>query len=100
MRHYEFAAQAEIDLFEMSARVAVDNEPAALDLLERVQSECDSLVDNPGLGRAREELIENLRSAPVGDYVIFYRPADYGIQVIRILHGDRDLKDPIEHWED
>jgi len=28
---------------------------------------------------------------PVGNYVIFYRPIEDGIVVIRVLHGARDL---------
>ena len=32
-----------------------------------------------------------LRSLPLGNYIIFYRPIDDGIEVVRILHGARDL---------
>jgi toxin ParE1/3/4 len=28
---------------------------------------------------------------PLGNYIIFYRPIDDGIEVVRILHGARDL---------
>ncbi len=43
------------------------------------------------MGRKREELAPLLRSFPVGNYVIFYRPASGGIQIIRVLHGARDV---------
>jgi plasmid stabilization system protein ParE len=49
-----------------------------------------SQLDNP-LGRARLELAPNLRSLLVGDYVMFYRPIDDGIEVVRVLHGARDI---------
>jgi toxin ParE1/3/4 len=49
------------------------------------------LRDNPLAGRARPELAENVRSFPVGNYVIFYRPLQDGIEIVRVLSGYRDL---------
>jgi toxin ParE1/3/4 len=43
------------------------------------------------MGRHREELAAELRSFLVDNFVIFYRPMDGGIEVVRILHGARDL---------
>jgi len=40
---------------------------------------------------ARPELALAVRSFPVGNYVIFYRPHGDGIVVIPVLHGARDL---------
>jgi toxin ParE1/3/4 len=36
-------------------------------------------------------LSEGLRSFPVGDYLVFYREADQGIEIVRVLHGSRDI---------
>jgi len=36
----------------------------------------------------------------VGNDIIFYRPNDYGIDVIRILHGARDIKALMETESD
>ena len=46
---------------------------------------------SPGIGRPRAELQADLRSFPVGRYVLFYRPIKGGIEVARVLHGMRDL---------
>lgn len=43
------------------------------------------------LGRTREELSPRLRSWVIGRYVIFYRPMEAGIEIVRILQGARDL---------
>jgi len=43
------------------------------------------------MGRLRDELADGLRSFPVGRYVIFYRPIPKGIEIVRVLHGARDL---------
>jgi toxin ParE1/3/4 len=44
------------------------------------------------IGRARPELLTDLRSLPFGPYVIFYLPRKRGIEVVRVLHGARDLE--------
>ncbi|MBM3832603.1 MAG: type II toxin-antitoxin system RelE/ParE family toxin [Verrucomicrobia bacterium] len=43
------------------------------------------------MGCRREGLTPHLRSFPVANHLIFYRPMDGGIEVARILHGARDL---------
>jgi len=32
-----------------------------------------------------------LRSLPVGNYLVFYLPLDDGIEVVRVLHGSREI---------
>jgi toxin ParE1/3/4 len=43
------------------------------------------------MGRARPELRPDLRSFPVGRFVIFYREVRDGIEIVRVLRGARDL---------
>jgi toxin ParE1/3/4 len=45
----------------------------------------------PEIGKRRFDLAPGLRSLAVGNYVIFYRPVSEGIQIIRVLHGARDI---------
>jgi len=52
-------------------------------------------AEYPNFGRPREELAARLRSFPVRryrNYLVFYRPIADGIQVIRVLHGARNLR--------
>jgi toxin ParE1/3/4 len=84
-------SQAELDRVEIALRIARDNPAAADRLLETVDEKCRLLARMPEMGRQRFDLAPNLRSLPVGDYVIFYRPVPDGIQVIRVLHGARDI---------
>lgn len=42
-------------------------------------------------GRSREELAPGLRSLAFGRYVVFYMPLPDGIDVVRVLHGSRDI---------
>jgi plasmid stabilization system protein ParE len=44
------------------------------------------------LGRNRDELMENVRSFPIDDYLIFYSAIEAGIEVLRVVSGYRDLE--------
>ncbi|MEH2470692.1 hypothetical protein V1281_000066 [Nitrobacteraceae bacterium AZCC 2161] len=48
-------------------------------------------ADNRQAGRDRPELAPNLRSFPVGNYVIFYIPGSHGIKVLRVLNARQDI---------
>ena len=48
------------------------------------------------MGRSREELVPKLRSFPVGNYVIFYQPISDGVEIVRVLHGSRDIESLFE----
>ncbi|MDF5721398.1 MAG: type II toxin-antitoxin system RelE/ParE family toxin [Rhizonema sp. PD37] len=39
--------------------------------LQKIESKLKMLVETPGIGRKRDELVPNLRSFPVGNYLIF-----------------------------
>jgi len=79
------------DLIEIWKYVAAGNEHAADDLLDHIEKVLELLGQSPLLGRARKELSRDVRSFPVGNYVIFYTPRKTGITVVRVLSGYRDL---------
>lgn len=83
--------QANLDLVEIAFHIAEENPAAADRWLDLIDEKCQRLAHAPEIGRRREDLAPHLRSFPVGNFVIFYRPAADGIQLIRILHGARDL---------
>ena len=59
--------------------------------LEGIEERCHTLGQFPMMGVSREELLPSLRSLVVGNYVVFYLPIEYGIDVVRVLHGMRDI---------
>jgi len=83
--------QAESDLDEIWWHIAQENPDAADQLLDRMDERCNTLAQFPFIGASRDELMLTLRSLPVGNYVIYYLPLDDGIEVIRVLHGSRDI---------
>ncbi len=80
------------DLVEIWEYIAEDSEARADAFVETIDRKFRALAENPGMGRTRDELAEGVRSFPVGRYIIFYRSLMDGIEVVRILHGARDLK--------
>ncbi len=82
---------ANLDLVEAALRIAEENPAAADRWLDIIDEKCRLLSQMPELGRRRDDLASGLRSFPVGNFVVFYRPIADGIQIIRILHGARDI---------
>ena len=85
-------SQAEIDLLELWCSIAAHSITAADKFLDTINGKLQTLSTQPKMGRLREEFAPSLRSFPVGDYVIFYQPLEDGIEVTRVIHGSRDLK--------
>lgn len=82
------------DLADIWAYIAEDSQGQADAFAARINRDFRLLARQPNLGRARPELLAGLRSMPVGSYVIFYIPHSRPrrIEVVRVLHGARDLK--------
>lgn len=84
--------QAEIDLLDIWCSVGQESITAADKLLESLEKKFQTLSIHPQMGRIREEFSRSLRSFSTGTYVIFYKPIEDGIEVIRVLHGARDIE--------
>ena len=83
--------KAKADLIEIWDYIADDSEIRADAFIQTIDKKFHILVIEPLLGVARDEIEAELRSFPVGRYVIFYRRISDGIEIIRVLHGARDL---------
>ena len=80
------------DYDEIWSYIAVRNLDAAdRSLVLQFDATLAVIASAPKMGRETGELAANLRCFPVGSYLIFYRPIEDGIQLIRILHGARDI---------
>jgi toxin ParE1/3/4 len=90
--------QALSDVEESAVYIGLDSPVIALRFIEAVEETLRLLVKNPEIGPprtfSRNELI-GLRVFPVKGFdkhLVFYLPTEEGIEVMRILHGARDLK--------
>jgi len=82
---------AAADIFEIWDYIADDSMTAADRWIDQLDQQFELLATQPLMGRARDELAHRVRSFPVGRYVIFYESIDDGIDVVRVLHGARDI---------
>ena len=91
--------RAKSDLVEIWDYIADHSEARADAFVDMIDQKLLALASNPGMGRSRNELAERLRSFAVGRYVIFYRPIPEGVEIVRVLHGSRDI-DALFHPDD
>lgn len=84
--------RAEEDIEDIWSFVAGRDMEAADRLINSITNQFDHLLAYPEAGRARHDLLVNLRSFPAKSYVIFYQPTEDGIEIFRVLHGSRDIQ--------
>jgi len=88
---------AEEDLTEAYLYIGADSPDAAERLLDAVEEAVQFLLENPGVGRLRDfrsPRAQGVRSWVVKgfqSYLVFYRPDGDDLEVVRFLHGARDL---------
>ena len=66
-------------------------------LVQRVLAVCRLYADQPRAGWLHEELAVGVRACRCGPYLVFYRPRADGIDILRVLHGRRDIA---AQWQD
>jgi toxin ParE1/3/4 len=88
--------QVEADLWEQAAHIAAGNVGAAERFLAAVEETFSLLAKQPLLGaavRSRRAALADIRVWAVSDFrnwLIFYRPTDDGVEIVRVLHAARD----------
>src|SRR5215468_7197472 len=89
--------QAEADLLEIASFIAEDNLDAAERFVDAAEAAFTQLAALPSIGLTvpfQSALAQGLRVWRVEGferYLIFYRPGESGIEVVRILHAARDF---------
>ena len=94
---YLLAESADRDIDEHFLFIAQHSHEAAIRFFENTVSTLERLAEMPELGQmehfGKKELAD-LRVWQVRgfkNYLIFYRPIERGIEVIRVLHAARDI---------
>ncbi len=88
-----YAPAADDDLADIVAHIAQDKPDAAMRWLKKLRKTCDTFATQPKMGEQRPGFgVKGCRCFSVGNYVVFFRPSEDGIEVARIIHGNRDLR--------
>ena len=94
---FAFLQSAEQDVEEIVDYISHDSAQAAATFRVALQHVCELLVELPEAGSARtfrNPEMKGVRMLPVrkfNNYLIFYRSAPGGLEIVRIVHGARDL---------
>lgn len=94
---YSFKPQARRDVVEIAAAIAADNPSASRAFLKALEDTCKNLAAMPEIGSRRtfrHPALKDVRMLPVNkfnSYLIFYQPMQNVIEIVRIVHGARDL---------
>lgn len=81
------------DLAEIGRYIAEKSQSreTALRFLDNVSTRCELYASQPALGEHCPDLGANVRQFAVGNYIVFYEGMADGIQILRVLHGSRDV---------
>ena len=87
------AARAEEDLIDIWFAIAQDSPANADRFLDVLNDRIGSLADFPERGAARPEIGKGVRILVEGNHLILYRASATGVEVMRVVHGARELRD-------
>lgn len=82
---------AERDLIDIWTYIATDNPDAADRLLDAIADRIEQLRKHPRMGRLRPDIAADARFLPIGNYVVLYRLTDEVVEIVRVVHGARDV---------
>jgi plasmid stabilization system protein ParE len=93
MGRYLLTNPAKADISEIAAYIRESNPSASKKVRRELQDAMRQLADFPGMGHIRDDLAnESLRVWSVYAYLIIYRPESKPLQILRVVHGARDLR--------
>lgn len=86
-----FRPQAQEDLLTIYEYIAEDSPANETRFIDRLESVCALLAEQPRMGKVRLELQPaGIHSFPADDYLIFYWVQGDTLEVINIIHASRD----------
>ncbi len=96
-RRVVFTEPADLDVDELFAYIARGNLDAGVRFLDALDKTTRTLARFPAMGKPRRPPragLDDVRSRAVAgfaNFLVFYRPVERGIEVVRVLHGARDI---------
>jgi len=83
--------RADEDLIEIWHHIAIDNPAAADRMLDAIEARWLLLARNPFSGPARDDIMPGVRHLVTGHYLTLYRVTETAVELLRVLHGRRDM---------
>jgi toxin ParE1/3/4 len=90
---FRISPEAEADIETTVLFISDENPSAARRWHAEILISFERLGEMPRLGIARRDIRPDFRTLPYRNYVILYREVDYGVEIIRVIHGARQWED-------
>jgi plasmid stabilization system protein ParE len=88
---------AKADLLKSWTTLEGDNPSAILKVVDALNDAMQLLAENPGIGHLRPDLTpQDVRFWSVFRYLVIYRPDTKPLEIVRVLHGKRDVRRLLE----
>ena len=93
MKRFVLTKTAERDLDKIKSYLGEKAGPATTRrVMKEIRRAFDLLGRNPGVGHVRQDVIDRpVKFWPLYSYLIVYDPETKPVQIMRVLHGMRDL---------
>src|SRR5690242_6411404 len=93
MSQYILSRRAKVDVQQIWNHIADENIDAADKVKDELRSAMRKLAEMPGLGHRRSDILNpQYRFWSVFSYLIAYLPDTRPLQIVRVVHGARDLR--------
>lgn len=94
MTRFRLSPEARQDIRDIWSYIARDSLEMAYRVRRTLQESCGMLARNPYIGHQRDDLTsrQDILFWPVYSYLIIYRPATKPVDILRILHGARNVR--------
>ena len=90
-RRFILSPDAQRDYEEIWDYIAADSVLAADNVVDTFTEKFALIATQSDIGKSHPELGEGLRAFRASRYMIFYRKIEDGIEVVRVIHGARDI---------
>ncbi|MEI9407774.1 type II toxin-antitoxin system RelE/ParE family toxin [Mesorhizobium salmacidum] len=89
---YRLLPQATVDLESIGDYIANHDLRAAVRLVDALERRWDLLTLHPFSGAPRDDIAPDIRHLIVGEYLTLYRVGGDAIEILRVLHGRRNIE--------
>lgn len=96
MMRLTYLPAAVADLREIALYIAEDNPGRAISFVDALRAKAAETVERPASFTARDDLAPGLRVARYGRYLILFQVVADGVEIVRVLHGARDLRGALD----
>lgn len=84
--------RAVADLEDIGDYIALDNPAAAARTIDHLEEVSILLSEHPRIGILRDDIAKGVRVFPVGNYLVLFRTLADGVEIVRYVHGARQMR--------